>query len=115
MVEHYDFFHGKKTLSLDVETSKNRASIRIGTDDHFWKFHRKGETTKIFKKADGTIARIAREKNIEIELIFDTANINMRAWLLARHKELGITLEDSDPNQYRITAHKIYLPDTISP
>jgi len=107
---HKDIFHGSKSLSVDISPEKGTATIRFGTRTPQWLYPRKkDETTQIFLLADEVISSVARSLKKPVLLRFDTANTNLKHWILARGKQLDFDVIDPlSASAYRITVQKGY-------
>ena len=107
---HKDIYTGSKSLSVDISPENGTATIRFGTRTPRWLYPRKqGETTEIFHKAEKVLYSVASSLRTSLLLRFDTANTNLKQWILANGEQLGFdSVDPPSARAYRITVHKIY-------
>lgn len=104
------FEYGAKTLSLDVSHDVGTASIRFGTRYPRILYPKlPSETTILFSVADHVLQTMARDVAEPLTLRFDTADDNLKRWVVARWEALGFDdVDPPDPDAYRITVTKRY-------
>lgn len=112
LIEHKDLRYGRKTLSVDINVDKKTASVRFGTREPGWLFRRKpGETTIIFQQAELILQSKVQQLDYPIQLLFDTANSQLKLWARDKKDLLGFdSIEPNDLDAYRITVLKTYYP-----
>lgn len=107
---HKDIYAGNKSLSVDINTERNTATVRFGSRIPRWLYRKQpGETTTVFRLADQLLADTARSLHKSLILRFDTANRHLKHWILAHEAEFDFdAVEPRDIRAYRMTVRKTY-------